>query len=342
MRDGALQDPKVAPRFLGRMETEVDALTQMAQELLELSRIESGQSLLEFTRVNSAALLESSAERMRAQVERAGLELKVEFPEDLPAIRADAARMEQVLVNLIHNAVKFTRPGGEVTLSARAEGTFVRFSVRTPAPASLKMNWGASSSVSTRPIGLVRAAAPGWDYPLPGISSRPMGGASGLRASKAGGALSISPSRRVNQTITCLNRLLNSTGTIMADRKIRNYVMEAAMKTKVLFLCTGNSARSQMAEAFLRRLGGEQFEASSAGLEPKGLHPLTVQVMAEIGYDLSGHRSKSVDEFLGGQHFNFIITVCDDADKNCPRSGLECTNACTGRLRIRPASPGQN
>jgi arsenate reductase len=95
--------------------------------------------------------------------------------------------------------------------------------------------------------------------------------------------------------------------------------MEATMKTKVLFLCTGNSARSQMAEAFLHRLGAEQFEASSAGLEPKGLNPLTVQVMAEIGYDLSGCRSKSVDEFLGGQHFHFIITVCDDADQNCPR-----------------------
>jgi len=129
LRDGALQDPKAAPRFLGRMETEVDALTQMAQELLELSKIESGQSLLEFTRVNSAALLESSAERMRAQVERAGLELKLEFPEDLPAIRADAARMEQVLVNLIHNAVKFTRPGGMVNLSAAVEGTFIHFSV---------------------------------------------------------------------------------------------------------------------------------------------------------------------------------------------------------------------
>jgi arsenate reductase len=74
-----------------------------------------------------------------------------------------------------------------------------------------------------------------------------------------------------------------------------------------------------MAEAFLRELGGEQFVAFSAGLEPKGLHPLTVQVMAEIGYDLSRHRSKGVNEFLGKQLFHYIITVCDDADQNCPR-----------------------
>ncbi len=88
--------------------------------------------------------------------------------------------------------------------------------------------------------------------------------------------------------------------------------------TRVLFLCTGNSARSQMAEAFLRKYGGEQFEAYSAGLEPKGLNPLTVRVMEEVGIDISNQRSKSVSEYLGKAHFQYLITVCDDADKNCP------------------------
>lgn len=91
------------------------------------------------------------------------------------------------------------------------------------------------------------------------------------------------------------------------------------MTERVLFLCTGNSARSQMAEAFLRRLGGGQFEAFSAGLEPKGLNPLTVQVMEEIGFDLSGQRSKGIEEYLGKQHFHHLVTVCDDAERNCPR-----------------------
>ncbi len=90
------------------------------------------------------------------------------------------------------------------------------------------------------------------------------------------------------------------------------------MATRVLFLCTGNSARSQMAEAFLRRYSGEQYEAHSAGLEPKGLHPLTVQVMNEIGMDVSGQRSKGVGEYLGKVLFQYLITVCDAADKNCP------------------------
>jgi arsenate reductase (thioredoxin) len=89
-------------------------------------------------------------------------------------------------------------------------------------------------------------------------------------------------------------------------------------KINVLFLCTGNSARSQMAEAFLRRYGSDHFEAYSAGLEPKAINPLTIQVMAEIGYDLANQRSKGVQEFLGKKLVQELITVCDNAEKNCP------------------------
>ena len=87
---------------------------------------------------------------------------------------------------------------------------------------------------------------------------------------------------------------------------------------RVLFLCTGNSARSQMAEAFLHKYGGEQFEAYSAGLEPKGMNPFTVQVMQEVGLDVSGQQSKGVVTYLGKVLFQYLITVCDDAEKNCP------------------------
>lgn len=89
-------------------------------------------------------------------------------------------------------------------------------------------------------------------------------------------------------------------------------------KPKILFLCTGNSARSQMAEAFLRKYADDRFEAHSAGLEPKGLNPLTVRVMEEVGIDLSGQTSKSVEVYLGKTLFQSLVTVCDDADKNCP------------------------
>ena len=86
---------------------------------------------------------------------------------------------------------------------------------------------------------------------------------------------------------------------------------------KVLFLCTGNSARSQMAEGILRALAGEQFEVSSAGTEPKGrILPEVQEAMREI--DISGQWSKSVTEYLGKVHFAYVITVCADAEENCP------------------------
>lgn len=88
-------------------------------------------------------------------------------------------------------------------------------------------------------------------------------------------------------------------------------------RLKVLFLCTGNSARSQMAEALLRQLGGNRFEAHSAGLDPKGMNPLTVEALAEIGLDTKGQSSKSLQIYLG-QHFDHVITVCDHANEKCP------------------------
>jgi len=86
---------------------------------------------------------------------------------------------------------------------------------------------------------------------------------------------------------------------------------------RVLFVCTGNSARSIMAEALLRQRGGDAFEVHSAGTEPKGVNPLTLRVLAEAGLDASGARSKSVDEFIG-EPFDYVVTVCDQARESCP------------------------
>jgi arsenate reductase len=88
-------------------------------------------------------------------------------------------------------------------------------------------------------------------------------------------------------------------------------------KLKILFLCTGNSCRSQMAEGWARHLKGDIIEPYSAGTEPHGLNPLAVKVMAEAGVDISGHYSKHLND-LKGIEFDYVITVCSDADKNCP------------------------
>ena len=89
------------------------------------------------------------------------------------------------------------------------------------------------------------------------------------------------------------------------------------MKQIVLILCTGNSARSQMAEGLLRNMAGDRFEVFSAGVDPSYVRPEAIEAMNEIGIDISVQRSKSVDEFAG-QHFDYVITVCDNANQQCP------------------------
>ena len=93
--------------------------------------------------------------------------------------------------------------------------------------------------------------------------------------------------------------------------------MSESYKQRVLFLCTGNSARSQMAEGILRHFAGDIFEVLSAGTRPVGLNPNAVTAMGEIGINIAGSRSKSVDEFAG-QEFDYIVTVCDNAKESCP------------------------
>jgi two-component system phosphate regulon sensor histidine kinase PhoR len=118
LREGALEDPPAARQFVDQIQVEVDALTQMVNELLELSKIESGRFALDLSPVAASELLNSASQRMQLQAERAKLTLRVEYRDDLPKVQIDSQRLEQVLVNLIHNAVKFTRPGGEVVLFA--------------------------------------------------------------------------------------------------------------------------------------------------------------------------------------------------------------------------------
>jgi len=86
---------------------------------------------------------------------------------------------------------------------------------------------------------------------------------------------------------------------------------------KVLFLCTGNSCRSQMAEGFLHHIASDKFEVFSAGVKPTQVNPFAIKVMAEVGIDISSYRSKSVTEFFG-QRFDYVITLCDNAKQTCP------------------------
>ncbi len=125
LQEGALEDPPAARRFLERMEVEIDTLTQMVRELLELSRIESGQAPIHRNPIRPLDLLNLPFERMRVQGERAGLAMSIDCPPDLPLVSADAERIQLVVVNLLHNAIKFTPPGGKITLEARQDGSMI-------------------------------------------------------------------------------------------------------------------------------------------------------------------------------------------------------------------------
>ncbi len=129
LRDGAMDDPPAARHFLTRMEEEVDALAQMVEELLELSRIESGQVPLRLRPTPVETIVRPPVERLRLQAERKGLRLTTDLPPGLPLVLADAQRMQRVIGNLVHNAIKFTPQGG-VEVGASLQGEEVVITVR--------------------------------------------------------------------------------------------------------------------------------------------------------------------------------------------------------------------
>jgi two-component system phosphate regulon sensor histidine kinase PhoR len=121
LQDGAVNDPPAAERFLQQAEGEMNTLTQMVEEMTELSQIESGQIRLRLAPTAVAGLLDDPLERLRPQAESAGLSLTVDLPPDLPAVLVDGDRLGQVVANLIHNAIKFTPPGGQILITAAVE-----------------------------------------------------------------------------------------------------------------------------------------------------------------------------------------------------------------------------
>lgn len=129
LQDGALDDPPAARHFLTRIETEVDALSLMVQELLELSRIESGKVPLNLESISPLELIHSAVERLKLQIERSELTVRIDCPDDIPLVLGDYPRLEQVIVNLLHNSIKFTPAGGKLYLSAIQDVDFIVFSI---------------------------------------------------------------------------------------------------------------------------------------------------------------------------------------------------------------------
>lgn len=129
LQNGALQDPAVSNRFLDQMNDEIDNLSQIVQELLELAKIESGRVPIEKKSCSIDEIINSPVDRMRLQAERSGISLLTDVTDDLPHLNVDLMHIQQVFVNLIHNAIKFTQPGGKITIAAYQELENVVFSI---------------------------------------------------------------------------------------------------------------------------------------------------------------------------------------------------------------------
>lgn len=130
LRDSALDDPPAARRFLDRIENEVDAMTQMAREFLELSRIDSGRVPIRLVPTSVFDLVVPPVDRLLPQADRAGIELTMDLPQALPLVLADGERIQQVVTNIVHNAIKFTLPGGTVCVSGKVGDQEVVLTVR--------------------------------------------------------------------------------------------------------------------------------------------------------------------------------------------------------------------
>lgn len=129
LAQGAIDDPSVAKEFLGQINAETDRLAQIVQELGDLSRIESGQTPLTKRKIGIGEIVTKAAERIKPQADRAGLSIKIDITSNLPPVTADRDRIEQALVNLLHNSMKFTPSGGGITISAVSSGDFLQVSV---------------------------------------------------------------------------------------------------------------------------------------------------------------------------------------------------------------------
>jgi two-component system phosphate regulon sensor histidine kinase PhoR len=130
LQDGAIDDPPAARRFLRHIASEVSAMTQLVGELLELSRIESGKAPVKRQATSVTELVCTPVERLFPQAERNGLTLRFELPQELPLVHVDAERVQLVITNLVHNALKFTPAGGEIVVSAVTRGANVLISVQ--------------------------------------------------------------------------------------------------------------------------------------------------------------------------------------------------------------------
>ena len=291
------QDPADSRQFLTIIDRHSERLTRLTEDLLTLSDLESGRAQLSLAPVDASQLIQRVLEIFLDRAEKKQIELRPVLEPGGLRISGDADRLQQLFINLVDNAVKYTPPGGRVTISAAAKAVS---NGAEPRIEIVVCDTGPGIPSKDLPRLTERF------YRVDKTRSRELGGTGlGLAIVKHivqahKGELKIESEVQKGTTV----RVLLPAFVPVPDGK------------SILFLCTGNSCRSQMAEGFARQLAPDGKLIYSAGTAPKSVHPLAVQVMKEAGIDISQQRSKGLDS-VPLDAIDQIITLCGEADAQC-------------------------
>jgi len=287
-------DPADAQQFLAIIGRHTERLSRLTDELLTLSDLESGNARLNLTSVETRVLLNRALEVFWDRAKKNGVELKTSLAAEIPAILGDADRLQQLLINLIDNAVKYTPEGGSVTVAARRRDGHAE---------------QVEIAVSDTGIGIPEKDLPRLTerfYRVDKARSRELGG-TGL------GLAIVKHIVQAHKGELAIDSAVNRGTTVT----VRLPALGALSHPTILFLCSGNSCRSQMAEGFARAMLGNGERAFSAGVSPKAIHPLAIRAMREVGIDISQQRPKSIEE-IPLHEIDHLITLCDDLAESCP------------------------
>jgi thioredoxin type arsenate reductase len=291
-------DPADAKQFLAIIDRHSERLSRLTEDLLVLSDLESGARKMTFKPVDAGHLIQRVLEVFWDRAAKKNVTLSYSFSSGLSLILGDYDRLQQLFINLVDNAVKYTPSGGSVTITA----VHAHFSVQADAWVEIAVaDSGAGIAEKDLPRLTERF------YRVDKARSRELGGTGlGLAIVKHivqahGGELKIE---------SVINR-----GTTV--RVLLPGVAAQKNPDATLFLCTGNSCRSQMAEGFARQLVRDGHRVYSAGTAPKEIHPMAIQVMKEVGIDISGQRSKGIESIPLNQ-IQRIVTLCGEAAESCP------------------------
>jgi two-component system phosphate regulon sensor histidine kinase PhoR len=289
-------DPQDSKQFLTIIARHSERLSRLTEDLLTLSDLESGARKLTFKPVEAGQLVQRVLEVFWDRAAKKNVGLSYSLPPDLPVILGDYDRLQQLFINLVDNAVKYTSPGGSVTITGRH--------IDSGAHAEVEI------AVTDTGAGIAEKDLPRLTerfYRVDKARSRELGG--------TGLGLAI-----VKHIVQAHAGELKIESVLNKGTTVRVFLPAVATETNpdgILFLCTGNSCRSQMAEGFARQLVRDGDRIYSAGTAPTKIHPLAIQVMREIGIDISGQHSKGLDSIPLAK-IQRIITLCGEAAEHCP------------------------